>query len=215
MSFVAHNDTSQVLVIPETLMADDDIREGDPDRPRKKKPRPADDDEDDRPRKKRPSADDEVDEEERPKKKKIVRHDEDEEEERPKKKKKIARREEEDDEDDDLGSSALSAVLPVGGSVFALMSLWLSIISFALAVVALGSYFEIITLLPRIPAILACTMPSFWPFAILSGGLSFFTGKRKLSYGSISGNMRAIFGILLALVVMVMQIVIIYLHAKK
>jgi hypothetical protein len=179
-------------------MTDDDIREGDPDKPRKKKRPPPDDDEDDRPRKKRSSA-----------------NDEDEEEERPKKKKKIARREEEDDEDDDLGSSALSAVLPVGGSVFALMSLWLSIISFALAVVALGSYFEIITLLPRIPAILACTMPSFWPFAILSGGLSFFTGKRKLSYGSISGNMRAIFGILLALVVMVMQIVIIYLHAKK
>ena len=69
-------------------MADDKIREGDPEK-RKKKAAPPDDE--DRPRKKRRDDDDEEDED------------------RPRKKRKIAR----DEDDDDLGNSPLSAIVPV------------------------------------------------------------------------------------------------------
>lgn len=180
-------------------MAREDIREGEPERVRKKKPAPADDD-DDRPRKKRP-VDDDADEEEAPRKKKKIRKDEDEDE-------------DQDEEGGDLGASPLSAIIPVGGSVFGLASMWLGIFALALSLVALGSFLEIITILPKIPFMLAAIMPIFWPLAILCGGLAFFTGKRKASYGAISGNLRAIFGILLGLVVMVLHAAIIYLHMK-
>ena len=154
-------------------MADDDIREGNPDKARKKKaPPPADDD---LPRKKRrPIVDD--DEDDAPRKKKNVANDE--------------------EEGNDLGRSALSALIPVGGSVFALLSLWLSVIALLLTIYAMTTYWE---------KMLSCVLPALWPISLICGGLAFFTHKHKASYGSIAGNMRAVIGILISLGVMVVH----------
>jgi hypothetical protein len=193
-------------------MADNDIREGDPDKPRKKKAPPPGD-VDDRPRKKKPADDDEDDEEEAPRKKKRIAKDDDEEE-APRKKKKV--RKDDDDEEGDLGSSPLSAIMPVGGSVFALLSLWVGFISFLLGFVALGSSFDLITIwgIGKIPPIATCLMPMLWPVALLSGGLAFLTHKHKASYGSIVGNARAVFGILFSLGAMVLHAVLVFLFVK-
>ena len=156
-------------------MAEDDIREGNPDKARKKKaPRPADDD-DDLPRKKRRPVQD--DEDEAPRRKKSVAKDD-------------------DDEGSDLGSSALSALIPVGGSVFALLSLWLSVIALLLTIFAMTTYWQ---------QMLSCVLPALWPISLICGGLAFLTHKHKASYGSIAGNIRAIIGILISLGVMVMH----------
>lgn len=136
-------------------MADDDIQEGEP--RKKKKAPPPDDDDDDRPRKKRPADEDE------------------DEEDRPKKKKKMAR---EDDDGHDLGDTALSAVVPVGGSIWALLSLY---------------------------SALLCFVPGLPLLAILFGVIALFTHKHKASYGSITGNLRAILGIVIGLIVIVGQ----------
>lgn len=172
-------------------MADDKIREGDPDKPRKRKSPPPDDDE--RPRKKR-SADDE-DEEPR-KKKKAVSQDDD-----------------ETDNGRGSGRSALSALMPVGGSVFALLSFWIGLISVILGGVGLASSFDRITVggLGKIPPMAGCFLPMLWPVALLCGGVSFLTHKHKASYGSIAGNMRAVMGILFSLGAMVVQGVLVFL----
>lgn len=133
-------------------MADDDIREGKPKKPRR------DDDDDEPPRKKRRDAD--------------------------------------EDEREDLGSSALSAVVPVGGSLFALASLWLSVIALLLTVAGMVFFWK---------HILSVVLPIPWVLSLLCGVISFFTAKHKASYGSITGNMRAILGILISLVVMAMH----------
>ncbi len=135
-------------------MADDDIREGEP---RRKKGQPPEDDED-RPRKKRPADDDD--------------------EEKPRKKKKIAR---DDDDDNDLGNSPLSAVVPVGGSIWALLSLYSSLLCF----------------IPGLPLL-----------GVLFGVIALMTHKHKASYGSITGNLRAILGIVIGLIVIVGQAIV-------
>ena len=147
-------------------MADEDIQEGEP-KPAKKKAAapPAD------AKKKKPVAaedDDDVDVKKKPKK--------------PAK-----------SEGSDLGSSPLSAIIPVGGSIFALMSLWLSVLAGLMGLAGMIFFFG------QLPSVL---LPALWPIAFLSGILSFFTHKHKASYGSVAGNMRAIIGILISLVVM-------------
>jgi hypothetical protein len=151
-------------------MADDDIREGNPEKTRKKKAPPPDDEDDEQPRKK----------------KKVARADADEEE-------------------SDLGSSPLSALIPVGGSIFALLSLWLSVISLLLAIFAMTTYYE---------KMLSCVLPALWPISLICGGLAFFTHKHKASYGSIAGNMRAVIGILISLAVMVMHLFLVFIFVK-
>ncbi|MSQ93681.1 MAG: hypothetical protein EXR98_03900 [Gemmataceae bacterium] len=145
-------------------MADDDIQEGEP--RKKKKAPPPDDDDDDRPRKKRPADDDDEDD-------------------RPRKKKKVAR---DDDEGGDLGDSILSAVVPVGGSIWALLSLYSSLLCF----------------IPVLPL-----------FGVLFGVIALMTHKHKASYGSITGNLRAILGIVIGLIVIVGQCVILFLWLTK
>jgi hypothetical protein len=148
-------------------MADNDIREGDPDKARKKKAPPPDDDDDDRPRKKR-------------------RPDDDEDDEAPRKKKKAAKH---DDDDDDLGSSPLSAIIPVGGSIWALLSLYLSMVS--------------------------CIVPGLWLISLLCGVLAFVTHKHKASYGSVAGNMRAILGIAFSLIAMVLHTILLFMYLSN
>jgi hypothetical protein len=147
-------------------MANEDIREGNPDKARKKKAPPPDDEDD-----------------------------------RPRKKKKVARADEE--EDNDLGSSALSAIIPVGGSVFGLLSLWLSVIALLMGIAAIGLMMD--------KSILAVVLPALWPVSLLCGVLAFLTHKHKASYGSIAGNLRAIIGILISLGVMALHGVLIFL----
>ena len=115
-------------------MADDKIREGDPEK-RKKKAAPPDDE--DRPRKKRR------------------------------------------DDDDDLGNSPLSAIVPVGGSIWALGSFYLALLSCLVPIPLLGL------------------------IAIGLGVLAFVTHKQKASYGSMTGNIRAVLGILIGFVTMI------------
>lgn len=176
-------------------MADDKIREGDSDKPRKRKSPPPDDEE--RPRKKR-SADDE-DEEPR------------------KKKKEVSRDDDEADEGHDSGRSALSAFMPVGGSIFALLSFWSGLLSVILAGVALASSFDMITVgcIGKIPPIAGCFLPILWPVALVGGGVSFLTHKHKASYGSIAGNMRAVMGILLGLGAMVLHGILVFLFFTR
>jgi hypothetical protein len=116
----------------------------------------------------------------------------DEDDERPRKK----RRDADDEEGSDLGSSALSAVVPVGGSIFALASLWLSVIAFLLTIAGMVFFWQ---------NILSVVLPIPWVLSLLCGVISFFTAKHKASYGSITGNMRAVLGILMSLVVMAMH----------
>jgi len=190
-------------------MADDDIREGVPKKKKKILP-PKDDDE--RPKKKLP-VDEDDEPEDRPRKKRTA-DDEDEEETPPKKKKKPAA--EEPEEESDMGESPLAAFIPVGGSVFALISLWTAIFSFVPAVVSLLLVTNTLQMMfvEKFPPIMGCILPILWPVAVLTGGLSFFTTKAKASYGSIAGNMRAIIGILLGLIAMVLHGVLIYLFFK-
>jgi hypothetical protein len=158
----------------------DNIREGGPEKARKKKVPPPDDE--DRPRKKPPADDDEADE-------------------APRKKKKVAR---DDDDGHDLGSSPLSAIIPVGGSIFGLLSLWLSVIAGLLAFAGVVLFYG---------QVISVIMPSLWPISLACGGLAFVTHKHKASYGSIAGNLRAIIGILISLVVMVAYGVLIFMFA--
>jgi hypothetical protein len=53
--------------------------------------------------------------------------------------------------------------------------------------------------------VLGIVIPAFWPLPLLCGVLSFFTHRHKASYGSITGNMRAILGILASLLAMVIH----------
>ncbi|MBI1831792.1 MAG: hypothetical protein HYR84_10115 [Planctomycetes bacterium] len=195
-------------------MADEDIREGAPNKAKKKKPLPPKDDEE-RPRKKRPVDEDDEEADERPRKKRPVDDDDDEDDEAPRKKKKAVK-EEPDEDEDDSGGSALSALIPVGGSVFALVSLWSGVFSFLPALVSLLLVLKRVDMwgVANFPPVLGCILPILWPIAILSGGLAFFTHKSKSSYGSIAGNMRAIIGILLGLVAMLLHVFLIYLYFK-
>jgi hypothetical protein len=197
-------------------MADDKIRSGDPEKRKKKpvaKPPVDDDEEEERPRKKkRPTDDEDIVDEDRLRKKKRPADDED--EETPKKKKR--KRDDDDDDNETSGAlSALSAILPVGGSVFGLLSLWVGVLSVILGLVALGTLFDVFTVAGfKIPPIATCFMPIFWPISLLSGVLSFFTQKHKASYGSIAGNMRAVIGIVLSLAALVLQGILIFLYFK-
>lgn len=165
-------------------MADEDIREGSPKKAKKKAP-PPDEEDDDRPRKKKRDADAE-DEEEAPRKKK--------------------KRMDEDEDESDLGASPLSAIIPVGGSVFGLLALWLSVVALVLGIAGFVFLKDL--------KVIAVIMPSLWPISLLCGVLAFFTHKHKASYGSIAGNIRAIIGILISLGVMVMHAVLVFMFFK-
>jgi hypothetical protein len=181
-------------------MADDEIREGGPKKPKKKAPPP---DDEDRPRKKRP-PDDEEEEDDRPRKK---RRPVDDEEEAPRKKKKARDDDEDEEQEGDLGASPLSAIIPVGGSVFGLMSLWLSVLGVVLTILAFAWF------APK--DVIGCILPSVWPISLLSGGLAFLTHKHKASYGSIAGNIRALIGIVISLGVMAAHGLLIFMYATS
>jgi hypothetical protein len=136
-------------------------RDEDEDRPRKKRPLPSDDEDDDLPRKKRRPRDDE--EEERMDVRRRKRRDADE------------------DEGGDLGNNPLGAVVPLGVSVWALLSLYSSLLS--------------------------CVVPGLGLLGILFGVIAFATAKHKATYGSISGNMRAVLGIVIGLGTVVIHII--------
>jgi hypothetical protein len=143
---------------------------------------PRDDDDDDRPRKKKPRSSDEIEDGERPIKKRRPRDDDDEEEERPRKRR---RRDEDEDEGEDIGNSPLGAVVPLGVSIWALASFYV--------------------------ALLSCFIPGFGLIAIILGIVAFVTAKHKATYGSISGNMRAVLGIVIGLFTAVVQTVMLVL----
>lgn len=112
-------------------------------------------------RKKAPPPDDDEDEEE---------------EERPRKRR---RRDADEEEAADLGSTPLSAVVPVGGSIWALLSFWIALLSCVVPLPLLGL------------------------IAVILGVVAFLTHKSKASYGSITGNMRAVLGIVIGLLTMI------------
>ena len=93
---------------------------------------------------------------------------------------------ENEEQRDDLGSSPLSALVPVGGSIWALLSLYL--------------------------AILGCVVPGLPLLALLFGVIALITHESKASYGSITGNIRAVLGILLSLMLSVMQGAILFVY---
>jgi hypothetical protein len=136
-----------------------------------------DDDDDDRPRKKksRPSAD--TDDDDRPRKKRPSRDDDDDDDDRPRKRRR--RDEDEQEDDDDLGNSPLGAVVPLGTSIWALASFYLALVSCVVPLPLLGL------------------------IAVVLGAVSFFRQNHKASYGSITGNIRAVLGIVIGLFTMV------------
>jgi hypothetical protein len=127
------------------------------------------------------NRDDEDDD--RPRKKKSRSMDDDEDDDRPRKKRSARddddddrprkRQRRDDDEDDDLGNSPLGAVVPLGVSLWALASFYTSLL---------------------------CFIPGLGLIAIALGVVAFLTAKHKATYGSISGNMRAVLGIVFGLI---------------
>lgn len=109
----------------------------------------------------------------------------DDEDEKPKKK----RRDADEEGGSDIGSSPLSAVVPVGGSIWALLSFYIALLSCIVPLPLLGL------------------------IAIILGGLAFMTHKHKASYGSITGNMRAVLGIVIGLITMVFYSIVLVLWA--
>lgn len=120
-----------------------------------------------------------------PSKKKPVPAPVDDEDEKPKKK----RRDADEEGGSDIGSSPLSAVVPVGGSIWALLSFYIALLSCIVPLPLLGL------------------------IAIILGGLAFMTHKHKASYGSITGNMRAVLGIVIGLVTMIFYSIVLVLWA--
>ena len=100
-----------------------------------------------------------------PRKKRTRPRDDDEDDRFERKRRNIAR------DDDDGGNSPLSAVVPLGVSIWALLSFYLSLLS--------------------------CLIPGLGLLAILFGAIAFFTHKHQASYGSVTGNMRAVLGIMI------------------
>jgi hypothetical protein len=100
----------------------------------------------------------------------------DDDDDRPRKRR---RRDEDDDDDrridknDDGSNTALSAVVPVGVSIWALLSLY--------------------------TALLSCIIPGLGLLGLLFGILAFVRANHQASYGSITGNIRAVAGILISL----------------
>jgi hypothetical protein len=109
---------------------------------------------------------------------------EDEEDERPRKK----RRDADEEDGSDIGSSPLSAVVPVGGSIWALLSFYIALLSCVVPLPLLGL------------------------IAVILGGVAFMTHKHKASYGSITGNMRAVLGIVIGLFTMVGSTIIVIMY---
>jgi hypothetical protein len=144
------------------------------------------------PKKKKPAAPAASDD--RPKKKRPADDDDDD----------VPRKDEEDG-GSDLGNSPLSVLIPVGGSVFALAALWLGVFAVVAGIAGL-------ILFPK--NVISLLLPAFWPIALLCGALSFFTHKHKASYGSITGNMRAILGILASLVALGLHGFLAFLYFK-
>jgi hypothetical protein len=123
---------------PETEMADDEMREGEP-RPTRR--RPADDDDRDR-----------------------------EEDDRPRRR----RRRDADEDSNPAGDAALAAVVPVGVSIWAMVSLY--------------------------SALLSCVIPGLGLIGIFAGIMALVASKKQqTSYGSVTGNIRAVIGIVLGL----------------
>lgn len=165
--------------------------------------RPMDDDDDEPPRKpaKKPARpiDDDEDEEERRPAKKVSRrddYDEDEEDRRPVKKKR-RRRDEEEEEESIRDNAVLNMFLPVGVSIWAMGSFLLGIFGLLGAPVSAG---------------LAGATGNKWVgiglgaialimsvLAIPLGGLSFILRSKKVTYGHVTGYIRAIIGILCGL----------------
>lgn len=134
-----------------------------------------DDDDDDRPRKKKARPSDDDDDDDRPKKRSS--RDDDDDDDRPRKRRR--RDEDEDEDSDDLGNSPLGAVVPLGTSIWALASFYLALLSCILPLPLLGL------------------------IAIVCGGAAFFTQKHQASYGSITGNIRAVLGVVIGLITMI------------
>ena len=161
-----------------------------------------------------------------PKKEAVARpiDDEDDEEEevrRPIKKKPVRRRDDDDDEDDEpeaktgvRENTALNVLAPVGGSVWGLGSMLCGVLATLVPVVLLILYW-----LPQwnagawlgklgyaVLGLAAC----FGLLALPLGGLSFVFRPKKKSYGGITSYMRAIIGIVLGLVSVVLAAVVGY-----
>lgn len=113
--------------------------------------------------------------------------DDEDEEERPRRRR---RRDADEGEGEDIGNSPLGAVVPLGVSVWALVSLY--------------------------SALLSCVIPGLGLVAIICGILAFVTAKHKATYGSVSGKIRAIIGIVLGLSTFVIHVfaLIAFLMAK-
>ena len=152
-----------------------DIREGDPNRPRKKKSPAPDEGDEERPRKKRPRDDDEDNEEPVRTKKKPSRVNDEEDQEPPRRKRQRAR-----DDEDDIEDIRVSPPVSVGAGILALVSLVLSLIAFLLPII-----------------------PGLWLLG-LSCGAGSIVMQRKQPPGTIRDR-RAVVGVVFALIAMVFQ----------
>jgi hypothetical protein len=90
------------------------------------------------------------------------------------------RRRDADDDRESPEDAALGAIVPVGVSIWALLSLY--------------------------TALFSCVIPGLGLLAIIFGILALMTHKQKATYGSVSGNIRAIIGIVLGLSTFVIHV---------
>jgi hypothetical protein len=169
--------------------------------------RPVDDDEDDEPRpaKKKPAPrrddDDDDDEPRRPAKKPVSRRDDDYDDDEPRRPAKKKPRQDEEEESESLRDNPiLNMFFPVGVSIWAMGANYLgafsilgAIFGFALAF-TLGANMKILgMILPGVGAFLGF-------LAIIMGLLSFIIRPKKTTYGSVTGYMRAVIGIILGFI---------------
>jgi hypothetical protein len=177
-----------------------------------------DDDDDEPPRRpvKKPARSDEgVRSGAPPKKKRPI--DDEEEDDEPRRRVKKKRRRDEDDEPDEepenlRDNTLLNMIFPVGVSVFAMGANYMGVLS--LLAVIFGGVIAGVTQVKIIGLILPGVGALFGLIAIVLGGLSFIIRPKKTTYGSVTGYIRAIVGILCGLVGLIGAPVVIWFLSK-
>jgi len=157
-----------------------------------------------------------------PKKEAVARpiDDEDDEEEevrRPIKKKSVRRRDDDDEDDDESEektsvreSTALNVLAPVGGSLWGLGSLVFGVLGAVLPVFLAILYllWDAKTWLGKGGYVVLVLAGLTGLFALPLGALSFIFRPKKKSYGGITSYMRAIIGIILGLVSVILAVIV-------
>lgn len=171
------------------------------------------------PPKRKPAPVDDEDEEERRPTKKVSRRDEDFEDEEERRPAKKRRRDEDDDVEIEEPAESirdnplLNMFFPVGVPLLAMGANYLGVLSI-LGVIFGGALAGVLGI--KWVGVVLPALAAFMGFlAIITGGLSFIIRPKKTTYGSVTGYMRAIIGIVCGLIGLVGGPIVIFLLVKN